>query len=171
MSDDEEQINPKSHKQLLKAISSLGKTQHIRKSTRDEPKLVQDEFQLVKGLAVVSKPKAQPVAINDLVQVLKGNKKLLETGKELKKTVTTKKVLEKPLEKPAAERIKRTIGYENVKAKLAKWDAVVASNRSAETQVSYRSFRRCHKCIIIFSCLPGISSEIRDDLCQHLFAS
>ncbi|XP_005180502.1 U3 small nucleolar RNA-associated protein 14 homolog A [Musca domestica] len=135
MSDDEEQINPKSHKQLLQAISSLGKTQHIRKSTRDEPKLVQDEFQLVKGLAVVSKPKAQPVAINDLVQVLKGNKKLLETGKELKKTVTTKKVLEKPLEKPAAERIKRTIGYENVKAKLAKWDAVVASNRSAETQV------------------------------------
>ncbi|XP_073840610.1 U3 small nucleolar RNA-associated protein 14 homolog A [Musca autumnalis] len=135
MSDDEEQVNPKSHKQLLQAISSLGKSQHIRKSTRDEPKLMQDEFQLVKGTAVVSKPKAQPVAINDLVQVLKGNKKLLETGKELKKTVTTKKVLEKPLEKPAAERIKRTIGYENVKAKLAKWDAVVASNRSAETQV------------------------------------
>ncbi|XP_061397523.1 U3 small nucleolar RNA-associated protein 14 homolog A [Musca vetustissima] len=135
MSDDEEQVNPKSHKQLLQAISSLGKSQHIRKSTRDEPKLVQDEFQLVKGSAVVSKPKAQPVAINDLVEVLKGNKKLLETGKELKKTVTTKKVLEKPLEKPAAERIKRTIGYENVKAKLAKWDAVVASNRSAETQV------------------------------------
>lgn len=42
MSDEEDHINPKSHKQLLQAISSLGKTQHIRKSTRDEHKLVQD---------------------------------------------------------------------------------------------------------------------------------
>uniref|UniRef100_A0A1I8PSK9 U3 small nucleolar RNA-associated protein 14 homolog A n=1 Tax=Stomoxys calcitrans TaxID=35570 RepID=A0A1I8PSK9_STOCA len=135
MSDDEEQINPKSHKQLLQAISSLGKTQHIRKSTRDEPKLVQDEFQLVKGTAVVSKPKAQPVGLNDIVQVLQGTKKHLDTGKELKKAATSKKVLDKPLEKPAAERIKRTIGYEDVKTKLAKWDAVVTSNRAAETQV------------------------------------
>ncbi|XP_075159549.1 U3 small nucleolar RNA-associated protein 14 homolog A [Haematobia irritans] len=136
MSDDEEQINPKSHKKLMQAISSLGKTQHIRKSTRDEPKLEQDEFQLVKGSAVVSKPKAQPVAINDLVQVLQGtNKKNLDIGKELKKAATAKKVLDKPLEKPAAERIKRTIGYEDVKSKLTKWDAVVTSNRAAETQV------------------------------------
>ncbi|XP_037816007.1 U3 small nucleolar RNA-associated protein 14 homolog A [Lucilia sericata] len=133
MSDDEEQVNTKSHKQLLQAISSLGKTQHIRKSTRDEPKLQQDEFQLVKAAAVAKK--SQPVGVNDIVQVLKGTKKHLNAGKELKTVVTTKKVLDKPLEKPAAERIKRTIGYENVKKKLAKWDAVVAKNRSAETQV------------------------------------
>ncbi|KAM7358233.1 U3 small nucleolar RNA-associated protein 14 homolog A [Cochliomyia hominivorax] len=133
MSDDEEQVNAKSHKQLLQAISSLGKTQHIRKSTRDEPKLQQDEFQLVKTPAVVKK--AQPVGVNDIVEVLKGTKKHLNAGKQLKNVVTTKKVLEKPLEKPAAERIKRTIGYENVKKKLTKWDAVVAKNRTAETQV------------------------------------
>ncbi|KAI8121951.1 hypothetical protein FF38_05716 [Lucilia cuprina] len=133
MSDDEEQVNTKSHKQLLQAISSLGKTQHIRKSTRDEPKLQQDEFQLVK--AAPATKKSQPVGVNDIVQVLKGTKKHLNAGKQLKTVVNTKKVLEKPLEKPAAERIKRTIGYENVKKKLAKWDAVVAKNRSAETQV------------------------------------
>lgn len=91
---------------------------------------------MVKGTAVVAKEKTQPVAINDIVQVLQGTKKHLDTGKELKKAVKSKKVLDKPLEKPAAERIKRTIGYENVKSKLAKWDAVVASNRSAETQVN-----------------------------------
>ncbi|XP_023297277.2 U3 small nucleolar RNA-associated protein 14 homolog C [Lucilia cuprina] len=133
MSDDEEQVNTKSHKQLLQAISSLGKTQHIRKSTRDEPKLQQDEFQLVK--AAPATKKSQPVGVNDIVQVLKGTKKHLNAGKQLKTVVNTKKVLDKPLEKPAAERIKRTIGYENVKKKLAKWDAVVAKNRSAETQV------------------------------------
>lgn len=134
MSDDEEQVNTKTHKQLLQAISSLGKTQHIRKSTRDEPKLQQDEFQLVKGAAVVEK--SHPVAVNDIVQILKGTKKHLSAGKQLKNVVSTKKVLKRPLEKPAAERIKRTIGYENVKKKLSKWDAVVAKNRSAETQVN-----------------------------------
>ncbi|XP_065359309.1 U3 small nucleolar RNA-associated protein 14 homolog C [Calliphora vicina] len=134
MSDDEDQVNVKSHKQLLQAISSLGKTQHIKKSTRDEPKLHQDEFQLVKG-AVVTKKSSHPVGVNDIVNVLKGTKKHLNAGKQLKNVVTTKKVLERPLEKPAAERIKRTIGYENVKKKLAKWDAVVTKNRSSETQV------------------------------------
>lgn len=135
MSDDEEQVNSKSHKQLLQAISSLGKTQHIRKSTRDEPKLHQDEFQLVKGAAVVSKDKSLPVDIHDIVHVLKGTKKHIEAGKKLKNVVAAKKVLQTPLEKPAAERIKRTIGYENVKKKLAKWDAIVAKNRTSETQV------------------------------------
>lgn len=133
MSDEEDQVNAKSHKQLLQAIGTLGKTQHIRKSTRDEPKLSQDEFELVKGKAVIEK--AYPVGVNDIVEVLKDTKRHLNAGKQLKNVVTRKKVLEKPLEKPAAERIKRTIGYENVKNKLSKWDAVVAKNRSAETQV------------------------------------
>lgn len=138
MSDDEDQINAKSHKQLLQAISSLGKTQHIRKSTRDEPKLHQDEFQLVKGNAAVEK--SHSVGVNDIVKVLKGTQQHLNAGKQLKNVINNKKVLEKPLEKPAAERIKRTIGYENVKKKLAKWDAVVAKNRSAETQVNSFNF-------------------------------
>lgn len=158
MSDDEEQVNPKSHKQLLQAISSLGKTQHIRKSTRDEPKLQQDEFQLVKKVPAAKK--AQPVGVNDIVEVLKGTKKHLDAGRQLKNVVNTKKVLEKPLEKPAAERIKRTIGYENVKKKLSKWDAVVAKNRSAETQV-FRKYLIIFlgmklKCIIF---LKGLSFE------------
>lgn len=135
MSDDEERINQKAHKQLLQAISGLGKTQHIRQSTRNEPKHEQDEFQLVKGAASGFEKKLHPIAVGDIVQILKGNKKHVEAGKELKNVVATKKVLNKPLEKPSAERIKRTIGYENVKKKLARWDAVVAKNRTEETQV------------------------------------
>ncbi|KAI9587749.1 U3 small nucleolar RNA-associated protein 14 homolog A [Glossina fuscipes] len=144
MSDDEERINQRAHKQLLQAISGLGKTQHIRHSTRNEPKQQQDEFQLVKGGASVLEKKLHPVAVGDIVQILKGNKKHVEAGKELKNVVATKKVLNKPLEKPSAERIKRTIGYENVKKKLARWDAVVAKNRTEETQIFPLRYERVY---------------------------
>ncbi|XP_068142886.1 LOW QUALITY PROTEIN: U3 small nucleolar RNA-associated protein 14 homolog A [Drosophila tropicalis] len=139
MSDDEEQYNPQSHKKLLQAISSRGNVQHIQRSTRDERQPVQDEFQLVKSSnassssANVDEPRA--VGLNDLVQILRTSSKHLDTGKKLKNVQSTKKVLQKPLEKPAADRIKRTIGYEGVSKKLGRWDAVVAKQRSAETQI------------------------------------
>ncbi|KAH8307415.1 hypothetical protein KR044_011704 [Drosophila immigrans] len=133
MSDDEEQYNPKSHKKLLQAISNLGNVQHIRKSTRDERQLQQDEFQLVKrNNTTEHAPRA--VGVNDLVQILRSSKHIA-TGKKLKNVHSSKKVLDKPLEKPAADRIKRKIGYEGVKKKLGRWDAIVAKQRSAETQV------------------------------------
>ncbi|XP_030372780.1 U3 small nucleolar RNA-associated protein 14 homolog A [Scaptodrosophila lebanonensis] len=139
MSDDEEQYNPRSHRKLLQAISNLGSVQHIRKSTRDELQPQQDEFALLKSIKVPAAsdggdytPKA--VGLNDLVQILRTSKHV-ETGKKLKNVQSTKKVLAKPLEKPVADRIKRSIGYEGVKKKLARWDAVVAKQRSAETQI------------------------------------
>ncbi|XP_001353140.1 U3 small nucleolar RNA-associated protein 14 homolog A [Drosophila pseudoobscura] len=136
MSDDEEHYNPKAHKKLLTAIGSLGSVQHIQKSTRDERQTRQDEFQLVKSVraaALEHKPRA--VGLNDLVQILRTSSKHAQTGKKLKNIQSTKKVLEKPLEKPAADRIRRTIGYEGVTKKLGRWDAVVAQQRSAETQI------------------------------------
>ncbi|TDG42822.1 hypothetical protein AWZ03_010731 [Drosophila navojoa] len=133
MSDDEEQYDPIAHKKLLQSISNLGNVQHIRKSTRDERQPEQNEFQLFKSAkATEHAPKA--VGVNDLVQILRTSKHI-ETGKKLKNVHNTKKVLQKPLEKPVADRIKRTIGYEGVKKKLARWDAVVAKQRSAETQI------------------------------------
>ncbi|EDW94895.1 uncharacterized protein Dyak_GE19832 [Drosophila yakuba] len=136
MSDDEEHYEPKAHKKLLQAIGSLGKGQYIQKSTRDERQSRQDEFQLVKGVSSAETECApRAVGLNDLVDILRTSTKHSQTGKKLKNVQGTKKVLEKPLEKPAADRIKRTIGYEGVTKKLGRWDAVVAQQRSAETQI------------------------------------
>lgn len=134
MSDEEEQYDPIAHKKLLQAVSNHGNVQHIRKSTRDERQPEQNEFQLFKS-AKTTEHAAKAVGVNDLVQILRTSKHI-ETGKKLKNVHSTKKVLQKPLEKPVADRIKRTIGYEGVKKKLGRWDAVVAKQRSAETQVS-----------------------------------
>jgi len=136
MSDDEEHYEPRAHKKLLQAIGSLGKVQHIQKSTRDERQSRQDEFQLVKSVSSAELERApRAVGLNDLVDILRTSKHS-QTGKKLRNVQGSKKVLKKPLEKPAADRIKRTIGYEGVTKKLGRWDAVVAQQRSAETQVS-----------------------------------
>ncbi|KAH8380255.1 hypothetical protein KR009_009725 [Drosophila setifemur] len=136
MSDDEATYEPKAHKKLLQAIGGLGTVQHIQKSTRDERQSRQDEFQLVKSVSSAETERApRAVGLNDLVQILRNSTKHSQTGKKLKNVQSTRKVLEKPLEKPAADRIKRTIGYEGVTKKLGRWDAVVAQQRSAETKV------------------------------------
>ncbi|XP_053955004.1 U3 small nucleolar RNA-associated protein 14 homolog A [Anastrepha ludens] len=130
---DEEQFNPKVHKKLLQGISNLGKVQHVRKATRNEPIRQQDEFQLVKP--VDESNVRHPVGLHDIVQVLKTTKRHIDAGKQFKVAQSSKKVLEKPLEKPQAERLKRGIGYDKAKKGLERWDAVVAQNRNAETQV------------------------------------
>ncbi|XP_017112629.1 U3 small nucleolar RNA-associated protein 14 homolog A [Drosophila elegans] len=136
MSDDEEHYEPRAHQKLLQAIGSLGKVQHIHKSTRDEHQSRQDEFQLMKSVSSAETELApRSVGLNDLVDILRTSSKHREAGKKLKNVQGTRKVLAKPLEKPAADRIRRTIGYEGVTKKLGRWDAVVAQQRSAETQV------------------------------------
>ncbi|EDV40181.1 uncharacterized protein Dana_GF24082 [Drosophila ananassae] len=136
MSDDEETYDSRAHQRLLQAIGSLGKGQHIQKSTRDERQSRQDEFQLVKSVPVTEAEHGpRSVGLNDLVQILRTSTKHSQTGKKLKNVQSTRKLLQKPLEKPQADRIKRTIGYEGVTKKLGRWDAVVAQQRSAETQI------------------------------------
>ncbi|XP_011186685.2 U3 small nucleolar RNA-associated protein 14 homolog C [Zeugodacus cucurbitae] len=133
MSDEEEQFNPKAHKKLLQGISSLGKAQHIRKTTRNEPIRQQDEFQLVKpGDESATR---YPVGLHDIVKVLQTTKRHLDAGKQLKIVQSSKKLLDKPLEKPQADRVKRGLGYDKTKKNLERWDAVVSQNRNAETQV------------------------------------
>lgn len=130
--DEEVKINPIAHKNLLEGVNSLRKTQYIKVPTRSEPTLVQDEYHLVKS-SIDNKSAA--VSVNDLVNILKKSNKHLKIAKDLKKVHDKKKVLEKPLEKPVADRIHRQIGYEKTKKKLGRWDAVVAQNRYAEQQV------------------------------------
>lgn len=85
MSDDEEHYEPKAHKKLLQAIGSLGKVQHIQKSTRDERQSLQDEFQLVKGISSAETDHApRAVGLNDLVDILRTSTKHSQTGKKLK---------------------------------------------------------------------------------------
>lgn len=135
-SDEDGNINAKAHKRLLAGVSSLQKNQFIRKATRDEPAVKRSEFHLVKPSSedgVKSKAgKKGKVDVDDLINVLDKTNKNLQLGKALKKTADKKKVLPRPLEKPAAEKLQRAINYEKAKEKLDRWDAIVAKNRSSD---------------------------------------
>ncbi|KAH8404435.1 hypothetical protein KR222_000420 [Zaprionus bogoriensis] len=167
MSDDEQQYDPRAHKKLLQAISNLGGGQHIRKSTRNEQQRQQDEFQLVKS-SNTAEHAAKAVGLNDLVQILRTSKHI-ETGKQLKNVHSSKKVLEKPLEKPQADRIKRQIGYEAVTKKLGRWDAIVGQQRSAETQL----FPLPSETIYVNTSAnsKAIRSSVKSELAKELQAS
>lgn len=135
-SDEDAVVNPKAHKRLLAGVSSLQKSQFIQKATRNEPSLKRSEFHLVKPTTVDDNQsksnKNGKVDANDLMSVLNKTSKHLELGKVLKKTAQKKKVLPKPLEKPAAERLQRAINYEKAKEKLDRWDAIVSKQKSSD---------------------------------------
>lgn len=137
-SDNEEPIDKRAHKRLLDAVGRLNKTQFIKKPTRSEPAIRRSEFHLVKtNLAEESEQntksrKAATVSVPDLVKVLNKTSKHLSIGKELKTNDKTKKVLERPLERPVADRIARSVGYEKAKKKLDRWNAVVTRNRATD---------------------------------------
>ena len=145
----------------MQGISSLGKAQHIRKTTRNEPIRQQDEFQLVKpGDESAAR---YPVGLHDIVKVLQTTKKHIEAGKQLKVVQSSKRVLDKPLEKPQADRLKRGLGYDTTKKNLGRWDAVVSQNRNAETQVCtklYISGRRAVNIFFVFFLLPPPSLQL-----------
>lgn len=138
LSDHDEPIDRRAHKRLLDAVGRLSKTQFIKKPTRSEPAIRRSEFHLVKtNLAEESAQstksrKAATVSVPDLVKVLNRTSKHLSIGKELKTNDKTKKVLERPLERPVADRIARSVGYEKAKKKLDRWNAVVTRNRATD---------------------------------------
>lgn len=144
MDSDEDVHDVKSHKKLLEGIDRLNKIQRIRKPTRNEPAIKTSEFHLSKekrcsgsdnNKAKLTKLKGK-VGYLDLAQVLRKTTNHISIGKELNKIKRTNKTLKKPLEKPEAERIQRSIGYDNTKTSLGRWDAVVTKNRASEHLVS-----------------------------------
>lgn len=144
-SDDEDNFNPRAHKRLLAGVSNLQPNQLIYKATRNEPSLKRDEFHLIKPTStdedIHTKSKvSNQVNVLDLINVLDKTNKHLDLGKSLRKTVNKKKVLPKPLEKPAAEKLQRSINYEKAKIKLDRWDAIVAKQRSADHLVIFFFF-------------------------------
>lgn len=141
MSSDEEDYGgttPAAHKKLLSEINEIVKFQHIKKPVRSEPALKNSEFHLVKSKSSgndedydekrISK---KSVSISSVAQTVQKNTKQKQIGNQLKNAFKNENVLSKPFEKVHAERIQRTIAYDNTKAKLARWDAVVTKNQNA----------------------------------------
>lgn len=142
------EVNPRTHKRLLDAVTRLNKTQFIKKPTRNETALKRTEFDLVKTNSVeAAGTERAPIAsgrgggtsvsLPDLVRVLNKTGKHVSLGKELRTNERSKKVLDKPLERPVADRIKRSIGYEKAKKKLDSWNAVVTRNRVTDHMVCF----------------------------------
>lgn len=74
------------------------------------------------------------VTAEDLLRAAGGPEKpkLAPLGKALKQARKRGVPLDAPLEKPEAQRILRTVGYDKAKEEVSKWDSVVKSNRKAE---------------------------------------
>ncbi|KYN05167.1 U3 small nucleolar RNA-associated protein 14 like protein B [Cyphomyrmex costatus] len=104
----------------------------MKKAERSEPSLEVSEYNLAKS-GVTNK---NTTCVKDLIRSLEQKGDQSNLTKKLRYIQQKNKVLSKPLEKPAAERIKRAVGYEKVKEELQKWDSVVTRNRIAE-QLSF----------------------------------
>lgn len=136
--DDYGDVNPVAHKKLLSEINEIVKFQHIRKPVRSEPALKNSEFHLVKAKSAdddsgddKKKRSTKKVSISSVAQTVQKNTKQKQIGKQLKNAFKSENVLAKPLEKVYADRIQRTIAYDNTKEKLGRWDAVVTKNQNA----------------------------------------
>ena len=128
--DDTEQDVSESHYKLLEAVSQLDKGQRVKKAERNEPTLEVSEFHLVKS-GISDK---DAVRVHDLAKVLGRKGHHLDIAKSLEAAKKKKvNVLQKPLEKPAADRIKRITGFENTKTELKKWNAIITKHRVAKT--------------------------------------
>lgn len=139
MSDDEERFNPVTHKKLLSEINDIVKFQHIKKPKRSEPAIKIDEFHLVKSKESLEendpdskKRKTKSISIRSIANVVKKNESQKKISNQFQDTFKKAKVLNKPLEKIHADRIQRTIAYDNTKTKLSRWDAIVTKNKNAD---------------------------------------
>ncbi|KPJ18684.1 U3 small nucleolar RNA-associated protein 14-like A [Papilio machaon] len=120
------------HDRLLNAVSKLDKTQHITEPTRNEPTNTNSEFNLIK--------RSNKLNLKNVVKVLEDTAHHVKISKRLTESQNSSKILPKPIEKPEAERIKRSTGYEQTKHKIGRWDPVVARNRT----VNFVSFPLKH---------------------------
>lgn len=117
------ELDDKVHKKLVNNVLNLSYKQHVKKSTRSEPTLKVSEFDLVKT--------GKNVHITDLASVLERKGKQLAIGKQIKRAEQKLTTLPKPLEKPQAERIHRTVAYKKTQNELGKWDPIVSAIRSS----------------------------------------
>lgn len=124
-SDDE--VNRKIHSRLLDEVLQLDKRQYVKKPSRTEPSTHVSEFTLVKPSA----GRRNTINIGDLTKSLKQKSKHVIISNKIKSATAKAKTLRKPLEKPQAEKIRRSIGFQKTKSELNKWNSVVDKNRVA----------------------------------------
>ena len=82
------------------------------------------------------------VQLDQLTKGLKNSKKHITIKKKLDSTSKKSHILPKPLEKPQAEKIRRSVGYEKARFLFDRWEAFVESNRAQAHQVFPVRFRR-----------------------------
>lgn len=124
------ELGEEQHKKIVADVLSLSKSQQLQKPSRTEAALQVSEFNLVKSVTD-HKPAVQ---VDDLAKVLKTRKKHVEISKKVESTKRKGRILPKPLEKPQADRIKRSVGYEKNRFLLDRWEAFVTSSRSQAHQ-------------------------------------
>lgn len=115
------------HKGLIDKISTLNLPEQVRRrKIRSEPR-DQGEFNLLQS-------NATKVNLSQLTQAIKGAGTNDSVGKikKVAKKLTTKKVLNKPLEKVHKDRIERSVHYEGTAKEVTRWEPVVLQNRVAD---------------------------------------
>ncbi|XP_044272701.1 U3 small nucleolar RNA-associated protein 14 homolog A [Tribolium madens] len=120
------------HDKLVQKVLSLNKTQQLKKPSRTEPTLQISEFNLVKSIT----GNKGAVHLNDLAKSLKDRKSRLKISENVRKIQRQSHTLPKPLEKPQANRIRRSVAYEKTRLKLDRWEATVTANR-VSTNLSF----------------------------------
>lgn len=132
------EIDDKSHKQFLKGIAGLSKTNHIKKPTRTETSdAVGNEFHLTKKTLYGAETHTITKGILDL---LKTKSNHIKVAKEIQTNKRNKKVLKRKIEQSVADKLQREVAYDKTKKELGKWDGIVANNQSSDHQVIFESF-------------------------------
>ncbi|KAK9888065.1 hypothetical protein WA026_000341 [Henosepilachna vigintioctopunctata] len=126
----DEEVDEKKHQQLVDKVLSLNKAQQLKKASRTEPTLKISEFDLVKSVS----GKKGSIYLDDLTKSLSKKKNVNIEHKQILNSIHS--TLPKPLEKPTADRIQRTVAYEKARLELDRWEPIVTSNR-VSTNLSF----------------------------------
>ncbi|KAK9719053.1 hypothetical protein QE152_g22883 [Popillia japonica] len=118
-------IDNKEYKRLVDNVLNLNSRQHVKKPTRTEPTPQISEYNLIKSL----NDNEDAVRIHDLTKSLKSHSVQADLRKKVKKAEVKSKTLPKPLEKPQADRIRRSTAYESTKTQLNRWEPVVTKTQ------------------------------------------
>ncbi|XP_049775959.1 U3 small nucleolar RNA-associated protein 14 homolog B [Schistocerca cancellata] len=128
--DSENEVLDLEHSKLLSAVRQLDGKQRVKAPTRKETSRQISEFNLGKHQI-----ENDTVGVNELTKALEKRASHVEIGQKLKNLKQKAKPLKPPLEKFEAEKIKRVVGFTNVKQQLNRWNAVVDRNRVAENLI------------------------------------
>ncbi|XP_001634080.2 U3 small nucleolar RNA-associated protein 14 homolog A [Nematostella vectensis] len=110
---------------VIKAIENLDKKKRKRQ-LRSEPSQQVSEFNLA------SNTETDKVDVSDLVGLLPKSSTYGRLKKKLASMEKSASPMDLPLQKPQAEKIQRTVAYDETKTDITKWQPIVKKNREAE---------------------------------------